>query len=363
MSKDVVTLLIGTSGVEFGGWKTARVTRSIESLSGSFELGVSERWAAQDQPWPVQDGDPCTVLVNGEPLITGYVDDRDPSFEGVSVSGRDKAADMVDCSAILDHWSFKGVNVLELVQQLADPYGIEVSLQPGLVIPPTSLPKKFDINPGDTSHSALENVCRVAGVLAVSDGLGGVVLTRAGRERCKVDLVQGVNILPGARAKFSMKDRFRTYLVLGQHKGNDDFSGEGSAAVRGEAADPNVRSTRTLVIRPEGNVTPAQAKKRAEWEAITRAARSATVSIPVQGWTQGDKARTLWPINKLVRVDAPRLGVRGDMLITAATYSLDVSGGTVTTLELKRPDAFLSLPANTVSGDGLWKEIRRGALT
>lgn len=359
---DEIKLKVG--GRAYSGWKTARVTRGIESLSGSFEFTVSERWAAQDEPWPIQDGDACEVVVNGETLLTGYVDKREPSFEGVRVSGRDKASDLVDCSAILDHWSFKGVNVRELVQQLADPYGIEVSLQPGLVIPPATLPKKFDINPGDTSHNALENVCRVAGVLAVSDGLGGIVLTRAGRERCAVDLVQGVNILKGARASFDMTGRFRTYLVLGQHKGNDDFNGEQSAAVKGDAVDPNVRSTRTLVIRPEGNVTTAQAKQRAEWEAVTRAARSATVSVPVQGWTQGDKARTLWPINKLVRVDAPRLGVNGDMLITAATYSLDLSGGTVTTLELKRPDAFLSLPATGgVSGDGLWKEIRRGALT
>jgi len=325
MSADVIKLRVG--GAEYGGWKTARVTVGIEALSGSFSLGVSERWGGQDQPWPINEGDACTVVLNGEPVLTGYLDAREPSFEGVTVEGRDRAGDLVDSSAVSDHWEFKGYTIEQIARKICAPFGISVAMQAGLVL---TAPKKFSVDPGDTAANALENVCRLAGLLAVSDGCGGIRLTRASSERCVVDLMQGNNILPGARARFDMAGRFRTYRVLGQHRGSDNLSGANAAAVKGEATDLAVtRPERVLVIRPEGNVTAAQAKQRAEWEAITRAARGDTLSIPVQGWTQGDKARTRWTPNKLVRVRASRLGVPdADMLITQVVYSVDRNGGT-----------------------------------
>lgn len=361
MSADVVKLRVG--GREYGGWKTARVTVGIEALSGSFSLGVSERWAGQEQAWPISEGDACTVVLNGESVLTGYLDAREASFEGVAVEGRDRAADLVDSSAVLDHWEFKGFSVDQIARKICEPFGISVTVQPGLVF---TAQQKFSVDPGDTAANALENVCRLAGVLAVSDGRGGVLLTRAGSERCVVDLVQGQNLLPGARARFEMTGRFRTYRVLGQHRGSDSLSGPSAAAVKGEASDLGVtRPERVLLIRPEGNVTAAQAKQRAEWEAIVRAARGDTLTVPVQGWTQGDKARTRWQPNKLVRVRAPRLGVSdADMLITQVVYSVDRNGGTTAELSLKRPGAFIPQPTLAApSGDSRWPEIRLGALT
>jgi len=359
---DEITLLVG--GRKYSGWESARVTRSMESISGSFALAVSERWAGQDQSWPIREGDEVTVQVNGVPLVTGHLDDRDPEFDAnsgsISITGRDKTGDLVDSSVLLDHWSFKNFSPLDLAKQICRPFGISVRLQDGLILPATSLSKKLDIDPGDKAATALEHVCRAAAVLPMSDGVGGLVLVRSSTARCKTELVQGKNILSG-KARFSHANRFHRYLVLGQHKGNDDFSGEDSAAVKGEATDPNVRSSRVLVIRPEGNLTRAQAQKRAEWEAAHRAARGDAVSVKVQGWTHSTGA--LWPINEVTRVRSARLGINGDMLISQATYSADRIGGRVTELELRRPGAFQPQPSVASEGDGLWKEIRRGSLT
>jgi prophage tail gpP-like protein len=356
---------IRVSGREYRGWKTARVTRSIEALSGSFDLNVSERWENQKQPWPIGEGDLCAVLVSGQTVINGFIDRRELSFSAtdhsVSVSGRDRAADLVDSSALLDKWEFSHVDVLSLARQIARPYGLAVSLQPGLVLPSIAVPKKLSIDPGDTAASALETVCKIAGLLAVSDGQGGIMLTRSGSARCTTEIVEGENMLTG-KATFDYSGRFASYLVLGAHKGNDEFNGEASAAVKGTADDDGIaRKARTLVIRPEGNVTIAQAKKRAEWEAATRAAKSGAVTVTVQGWTQADGS--LWPLNRLVRVRSPLLGVDGDMLITQAVYSLSTAEGSTTELSFKRPAAFDPLPRQTSSGDGLWKEIRKGAFT
>lgn len=355
-----ISLLV--NGRVYGGWKTARVTRGIESISGGFELSVSERWEAGAAPWPIYEGDECTLSLAGQRVITGYVDKRSVSYgageHSLSVSGRDKAGALVDCSYEGPPWEWLRTPVLKVVQDVAAQQTISVSLAPGLT--PGSPPAKVSADPGDSCHNVIEKLCRKAGILAVSDGAGAVVLMRPGFARASTALVEGENIL-SASADFDGSSRFRRYVVLGQHQATDDWFGNGTAGVRGEASDATVtRASRVLVVRPEGNVTVESARRRAEWEATVRAARGDSVSVTVQGWTQADN--TLWPVNALVSVRAPYLGVQGDMLISQVVYSVG-EDGTKTALTLRRPDAFKPEPSVTdppKGGNGYWKEIARG---
>ncbi len=333
------------NGRAFGGWKSARVTRGIEAISGSFELDVSDRWGGQREPWPILEEDECALALDGVPVITGFVDRRSLSYgaseHSLSVTGRDRTGALVDCSAELKQWEFRNVPLLTLAKRLAEPFGVAVSLQPGLKL--SASIAKISVDPGDTAHDAIERACRMVGLLPMADGVGGLVLARAGATRATTALIEGENIKTAA-ADYDGSGRFRRYVASGQHAGSDNLSGAAAARVRAEAQDVNVRRvSRVLVIRPEGNATQAYARQRAEWEATVRAARAASVRVTVQGWQQGDGS--LWPINALVPVSSPRLGLKGDMLITQATYSLDENGGTTTTLQLKRPDAFLPEPA------------------
>jgi prophage tail gpP-like protein len=349
------------NGVRYAGWKTAQVTRGVESISGGFSLSVSERWDGQSKPWPIVEGDECKLFIGDVPIITGYVDRRSLSYtaddHSLTVSGRDATGDLVDSSALLGRWEFLGVPLLTFAKRLCDPFGIEVEIQPGLTLPKPAA--KLTIDPGDTVFEALERACRLAAVLPVSDGLGGLLLTRTGSTRCTTALVEGENIL-GAAADYDVSGRFRRYVVLGQRAGSDNDYGSAVAAVKGEAQDLNVgRAARTLVIRAEGAVTTGYARRRAEWDAKIRAARGDAVSVLVQGWTEGDD--TLWPANALVPVRSAWLGVDGEMLITQATYSLDENSGATTELLLRRPDAFLPEPVVVRGGGGgLWKEITGG---
>jgi prophage tail gpP-like protein len=355
------------NGREYAGWKSARITRGIEAVSGSFELSVTDRWSSKRDPWPIREEDECVLLLDGKPVITGYVDSRRPSFSAsdhsIVISGRDKTGALVDCSAILDKWEFRKTPVDTLAKKLCEPFGISVSLQPGLTLPAPAA--KTSINPGETAFEAIDRICRAAGLLPVSDGNGGLVLTRAGSTRAVTELVEGVNLLSGS-GDYDATARFAEYRVLGQHQGTDDFSGKASAAVKASAKDAGVRrSNRILLVRPDGNVTAAQAKERAEWEAIVRAGRAHGVSVSVHGWTQSDGS--LWPINALVKIRSPFLELDTEMLITEATYSLDESG-TITRLALKRPDAFMpepsvEAPTSRKSGkapSAPWKELSGG---
>lgn len=352
-------LRLRVNGRDYAGWTSVQITRGIESIAGGFELTVSDRWAGQAQRWPIHGEDECELRYDGKPIITGYVDGRGlsigPSEHAFSVSGRDKAAALVDCSAVLDTWEFLGASPLALVQEIAKPFGIKVTMQAGVAEP--GAVAKLSIDPGDTAFAAIEKVCRMAALLPVSDGQGGVVLTRAGASRATTALVEGENIRGGS-AQYSYAERFHRYRVMAQQQGSDEVSGEAAAGVMAEATDAGVRrKERVLLVRAESGATPEYAAKRAQWEAKVRAGRADPATITVAGWTQRDG--TLWPVNAVVQVRSDRLGMRGERLITQATYRLSSDGGTTTELALKRPDAFD--PEPEVPKDGTYDELREGA--
>lgn len=353
-----VVLVVG--GRRYGGWKSVRVTRSIESLAGSFSLDVSDRWGANSETWPIVEEDPCRVEISDTVVIDGFVHRRTPSASGstraLGYSGRDRAAELVDCSAVLAKWTMYDVNVADFARDLAAPFGIRVSVQPGLVLGKV---RKLVTNPGDTVYEAIRRAASDAAVLIVSDGAGGVLFTGRGNTRAS-PLVEGGNIL-SCSLEYDGSDRFHRYVMLAQAAGTDEASGN-ATRIRAEAIDEAVRrKDRVLLIRGEKGYSVEEARRRVDWEARIRAARSETATVTVQGWTQPDGK--IWPINALVKVEAPRLlGVDGDMLISQVEYSVG-NGGQVTQMRLVRPDAFTPEPtAKVKAAGGAWKELDRGAL-
>ncbi len=347
------------NGVDFRGWKAVRVTRTIEALSGSFDFAATDRPNADRKAWyGVMPEDRCQVLLGDEVVLTGYVDRRSVSYSkdehSIGLAGRDAAASLVDCSA--RPGEFWGVKLLDFARRLAEPFGVRVEIQAPLS---PVVPGRFTIDAGESAWNALERACRAAGILSVSDGQGGILLTSTGTSRCKTELVEGKNIL-SASTESDATGLYRDYEVIAQHPGTDDFCGDATASVRGSAKDPNVqRAERLLIVHAESAMTPELAKRRAEWEAIVRAARGTVATVRVQGWTQGPAGDgALWPVNALVHLRSPMLGVDGDVLISQATYTLDSSGGTTTELSLKRRDAFT--PEPQVPHDGAWAELRGG---
>lgn len=335
-------LALRVNGRDYAGWKSARVTRGIETVCGGFALSVADRWAGQQEPWPILEEDECVLLLGDDRVITGCVDERSISFgpdeHSFSVSGRDAASALVDCSVDLGGWEFSNFSVLDLAQKIGDQFGLRVSLQAGLVLAQAD---KLSLDPGDTAWEALERLCRTAGVLAVSDGDGGIVLTRVGSGKATTALEEGKNILQASLSCDGSK-RFSAYRVLAQGRGSNKANGKAVAAVRGVAIDEGVqRLERLLILRGDGSMTAEQAKTRAQWEASVRAARAQTANVTVQGWEQADGS--LWPVNALVHTKSPLLGLDTEMLISEVAYSLD-EGGITTELGLKRPDSFNPQP-------------------
>lgn len=345
MADDRVELLVG--GTLYGGWKAAGVTRALDAASGTYKLTVTDRWAGQAQPWPISPGDQCEVRVAGQTLIVGYVDIVRSSFtaesRSIEIQGRDRAADMVDCSAIHDPDEWRGIDLLRLANILGQPFGVTTAAEADVGAP-------FDLvklNQGETAHEALTRYAKTRKLLVAADGKGGLLLTRAGTRRAAVELVQGQNLLEGS-GTLDWSERFSDYVVKGQANFSEDSDPETEAFVVGQARDAYVGRYRPLQVNADADANGQTALERATWEANTRLAKSAAGSVKVQGWRQAPGG-ALWEPNLLVRVRAPWMRLEGEMLVRQVTFSKGPEG-TTTQLELVSPQAFEPEPPDGRQG-------------
>lgn len=346
---------------EYGGWKSVRITRSIESLAGSFSLDVVDHWFGYETGWVIQEEDECVVSIDDEVVIHGFVDQRKPSFSGtsrqLSYSGRDKSAVLVDCSVILSQWSFRNEKIGTIFKKLAEGFSIKVIADTGLYS--LEVPGKIAVNPGEKAFEIMSRIAKMVGVLIVADGDGIIRITRSGVDRSPESLIEGENIL-SANAIYDMTRRYRNYMIMTTPPGGDNTNGQ-SLRIKVLSSDDGVtRDERILLIRPDNGMSAEFAQKRVDWEARIRASKSETASITVHGWkrTNGE----LWTVNEIVYVKSPTLGIDGQMLITQVEFALGLSGET-TQIKLTRPDAFEPTPAEGVqqSAGGGWKQPAGGA--
>lgn len=336
----------------YRGWKRASVTRSIETLSGTFRLSVTDRWEDDGAARTIRPGAECSVSVAGEKVIRGFVDLAAPRYSGstreTSIEGRDRAGDLVDCSAVHDPDEWNNLRLNRLVEILAKPFGIGVTIDvdPGEPFP------KFKLQPGETAFAAIERLCRTRGVLPVSDGKGGLLLTRAGRRKAPVALEslgpQG-NVL-AAEGEFADRERHSQYIVRGFTQGSD-LAWADEARAEGRATDRAIRRHRPLLIVAEGQVDKKTAQERAQWEATIRAGRARRATYTVQGWTARGQ---LWQPNTVVAVRDSWLAINEDMLIASVRYRRSEAGGTLTTLTVVHPDAFKLIPLPETDEEPGW---------
>lgn len=357
---DDVELLV--NGLKYRGWTSISVTRAMDAASAAFNLSITERWDGQDQPWPITEGDECQVLIGGQVLITGYVDVFSPGFGAsdhtITVQGRDKTADMIDCSAVHSPDEWQNINVLQLARTLAKPFGIEVSadVTVGNTFPIIKLQQ------GETAFDAVDRHCRMRGLLASPTGNGGLLITRAGTRRAAVALIQGGpqgNILSASGTR-DASQRYSKYIVKAQTPWASTSTGEQEAHIQGEATDPTVKRYRPLLVLAETGGSTGGAAERANWEAKVRVGRSLTATVTVQGWRQRPGG-ALWEPNLLVPVRSPWLKMDGTMLIRSVTYSRTAQGGTTCTLSLVSPLTYSPEPVSDAANGGNWIEaIRAG---
>lgn len=323
------------AGRIYGGWKDIEIQRGLEQLAGTFSLQVTERWPGQPAPRPIRCGEPVTVTIDGEPVVTGYVEGARPGFDAKNtwygVSGRDRTGDLIDCSAVFKSGQWKGASLARIAVDLVAPFGIAVVVGERARSRADKAIGSFRLEEGETVFDALDRAARLAAVMVWTDGLGRVVIDLPGARRAETALVEGDNILR-VDAELSWAERFSDYIVKGQARGKHDS--------RGTARDPVVPRYRPLVILAEDEADGVTAQQRADWERTVRQGRANRATIRVQSWRQGGDAGALWAPGLRVPVTSPTLRLDAEMLIASVTYLKNEQDGTVCELEIADPRAF-----------------------
>lgn len=333
-----VTLWLDGAG--WTGWTEVSIERGIDTVAGGFTLAVTDRETTGGPVLPISAGMTCAVTLNDQTLITGYVDSVQHMLEAesrtLSLRGRDRAGDLVDCSAMNAPGSWRGQKLEAIARQIAAPFGIEITVG-------TDTGRAFDrfaLQPGETAWAAIERMMRYRGVIAWSQGDGTIFIGNPETGALTGQLVQGVNVID-AESEDDRSARFSTYVVKGQASGNDNRNGRATAQVVGRSADPEITRYRPMLIVAEEQADTASLRRRAGWEAQTRAARGRRLSVTTPGWIAGNGAA--WQPGARAQCTIPACNIDAMLLVERVTLQRDGNTGTIAKLDLAPPAAWAQL--------------------
>jgi len=354
---DAVQIKLG--GKVYDGWKSVSIRRSMDSIAATFSIETADKWRQSKEAFPIMPGKDVKISIGIKPVLTGYIEQMNASVSNddrsISIAGRDRTADVIDSAAIFTSSTFTNKTLAQLAQIYVDNFDISV-------VDKTPLPalpiKKIVVEQGEAIAELLLRYARPHGVLLSSDNDGNLVLTTNGAGTTAanaltapmgqdirkaigkpVGLFQGQNVL-SASSTYDDTVRFQAYLVKSQIQGNDFVNAKDASTINGVAFDSDVLRPRFKYIIADKSMTNSEAKSRAIWESSISAQKAARASVTVQGWY--DQNGELWDINRLVDTDLRFIGFgKQKYLITAIDFTQTKDGGTLTTLELSRTDAFL----------------------
>jgi prophage tail gpP-like protein len=343
---DTLTLTIGNHVLT--GWQRVSVSRPLAAIPAAFSLGVTEKYPKAPDI-DVQPGQPCTVKIGGDLVLTGYVDRYTASINAgdhsIQIIGRSKSQDLVDCSAVFGDISqpgFQQINgtTLAIVRQLAKPYGITVqsTAGDGVTIP------QFNILLGETPWEIIDRITRYSQMLVYDLPDGSIMLAKVGTESMASGFSLGDNVESG-NVNFSMDQRFSEYeghltsvLTFGTEAGvNTPDIGQ---VVKDDGVP---RFRKRYVISEQFVMGRDIVHDRAVWEMNRRKGNSYRFDVVCDSWR--DSAGKLWELNKLAPIQASALKLRNaNYIIGGVTYLRDESGQHGS-LSLMPPEAFFVEPS------------------
>lgn len=337
--RDNVKITVEVNALLYEGWLESDVERSIEAISGTFNIPVS---MVAGQPPAIKRQDAVKVRIGGVVVINGYVLAAEPFYRrgdcGFRVTGRDRTGDLVRCSAIHKGGQWRNARLEQVCKDLLAPYGIEVTVETDTGTPLTD----FKLSHGESVVDALARAARLRGVLVTRDDDGRLLLTKAGTVKFSGAIVRGQNVI-SMEGIGTDEQRHSEYIVYGQQNTVADF--ETSRSLKAKATDPEVTRYMPLVINADGNTTQAELQTLVDHIARVRRGHAYGLRYVVEGWTHQGKP---WPPNQRVPIYDDVAGLDGaEWLICSARQRCDLKEGDVTEMTVRPIEAYDTAPLKT----------------
>lgn len=348
-AEDQVSLLIG--GKEHSDWETYEIDSDLLIPADAWQvaLGVS----AASVPDNVAVGNAVVVKIGQDTVLTGHVDEiAEPvnkSGHTFSMSGRDLAADLLDCACPI--FSLQEATLKQIATTICAEFKLG---KPNIGAVATRIRKKVTVDPGVSAWDALVHAAEANGLWPwfEPDGtlmVGGpdyslpivatLILRRDG---------QGNNVLSLDPQK-SMAERYSKVTVYSQAPGSnsgDTFMAANNAVHATVTEDElfsnspnNVKRHRPHIVIDNECDTPAACKSRATKILTDSRLKGFTLMAEVVGHridAPGQPSHgQLWKPMQRIRVISEPHGLDGIYFLMARKLKRSRSTGTTTTLTLK----------------------------
>lgn len=401
------SLKLMIDGKPYDQWQEGEVSRDLKNFAGTFTFTCRDSFRSQAtflyaSPIPpiflLKPGAKAQISIGGAPMLEGYIETVSPNISAdeasVTISGKDKAGDLIDCAASETAGEFKKVKLEQAAEKIAKPYGLKVRAE----VDTGDIFARYGLDLAETALAALEKGARQRGLLLLSDGIGGLVITRSGAHRAPADLKLPGNVLSSS-ASFSHKNRHSKTIIHGQGEKSGGKRLDGTAAAlgagktippeerknggsaarfagapmpkpkhgdatrreeagvcaMGQSLDEEIKRYRPKVhlAATKGDVKTCQ--QEADWRSRSSRGSSEEMRYTVAGHMANGRA---WKVNELVFVSDAFQSLEHDMLISGVSFR-ESDEGKITELTLISPEAYDNRP---VKGRRKNKKGKTGAL-
>lgn len=341
-------LEIRHNGIAYTMWESATFNRSLDANCGQFSITSSNPFSPA---YPLRVGDRVQIIINGVPVISGFVDkiSASGSIDGhrLNIAGRDKVSDLIDSSVPDSTKSMKGpISLKKMAERIIAALGAAIK-----VIDSTGGIDDFGADELQAAESGqkcmdfLVSFARKRQAYLITDGNGDLVIFKPQGQKVSTQLLHmhdgANNNVKTAELDLDVSARFNKYVVRSQsNTAADPFAGYDakSVSVTGTAIDPEIRTSRYLEIQAEQSMSESTGTERANEESNLRRAKGLTYTATLYGDSQIDGSP--WNIGYLVDAFDDFNGVRGELLMFAISTTIDLSGGSETTVGCSPADAY-----------------------
>ncbi|EKS6643369.1 phage tail protein [Enterobacter hormaechei] len=309
-------LTLSVGGVAHHDWERFSVDSSflIPADAWQLDVGVSH----SRLPPEVVSGARVILSASGETVMTGLIDDVSEmvtrSQHLLTLSGRDNAAALVDCSAPV--FTESELTLDEVMRKVVAPFGITKT---AIHADKSVAPKKFTINPGETAWEALLKVAEVNGLWPwiAPDGtliIGGPDYSTPPVATLTMTRDRGGNILALNR-QTSIAGRYSQVTVLAQGHGTRHHDGVHDR--KGTATDTGFTLYRPFIRSMSDTDTDDEATARARKILSDSRLKALTLTVTVRGLRTPDGV--LWAPGQRVAVKSEIHGIDGIFFMMSRT--------------------------------------------
>ncbi|UJX40878.1 phage tail protein [Desulfovibrio sp. JY] len=337
-------ITLRVAGREHRDWTSYRIESHLITPADAWRvtLGIpADRIPATVRPWAAME-----ACLGQDVVLTGRIDriEREVAKgqHALTLSGRDGASVLVDCSAPV--FTRRKVTLTEVVDLAVRPLGVSK-----VRVDVTNAREKVEIEPGMTAWDALGQACEANGCWAWFEP--GGVLVVGGPDYAAAPVATlvmrfdgtGNNVLSLAVTE-DVSGRYSEVTVLGQSHGTETTDGKHD--IQHRETDPDVPGYRPLILVAGDCDGAAEAKRRAQKALMDSRLEGLTLTALVRGHriALGGKP---WTPGQRVRLVSEPHGLDATYFLMGRTFLGGRDKGGVTELTLKEDGVWLPALAKT----------------